>query len=649
MSEADRNFDAHPISLPVYQQAEAELRAGQFENAIAACQKILSQTPDCVEAYQIMAEAWLDLGNYEAAMQAQIQLAETHYRLGIQSVQAGWAADAIAHFEATIEIDPEFAYAYYNLGTVFCQLDQFEQAIACFEQVLEILPDADTYASLGEIYAASGQTDLAIAHYQSALEIQPDHAIALWRSHLVLPNLYDDRSQIQTWRDRFSQGLQKLCECVELNTESGIQTALRGLQHNVNFYLAYQGQNDRRLQQQYGELAHRIMAARYPKWVAERSMPTLHENLKGTGKLRIGYLSSFFHQHSIGRTTIGFLRHRDRQQFEIYTYYIGTIADAMTEEYQQESDYFHHIPNDLETVCMQIATDRLHVLIFPDIGMYAPTTQIAALRLAPIQCVTLGHPVTTGLPTIDYFLSSEWMELPHAQSHYSETLVNLPKTGMAYPKPVLPLEPNSRADFPLPEDAVIYLCCQSLFKYLPQYDYIFAAIAAQVPQAKFVFLAHPRSSEITDRFSARLSRTFAEFDLHSQDYCLILPQQERREYLSLHLRSDVFLDTLAWSGNNTCHEAIACGLPIVTCGGEFMRGRHAYAILQTLGIVDTIAENESDYIAIAVKLGLEPQWRRDIADRIRNCSDRLYDDSDCVRALENFLKERITSSLNSNC
>jgi len=68
-------------------------------------------------------------------------------------------------------------------------------------------------------------------------------------------------------------------------------------------------------------------------------------------------------------------------------------------------------------VVERILADRLHILVYPEIGMHPPTMQIAALRLAPVQCTAWGHPLTSGLPTVDYYLSSELMEPENEQAH----------------------------------------------------------------------------------------------------------------------------------------------------------------------------------------------------------------------------------------
>jgi predicted O-linked N-acetylglucosamine transferase (SPINDLY family) len=99
--------------------------------------------------------------------------------------------------------------------------------------------------------------------------------------------------------------------------------------------------------------------------------------------------------------------------------------------------------------------DNLDILVFLDIGMTPITTQMAGLRLAPIQCLTWGHPITSGIPTIDYFLSSELMEPENCQTHYTEKLILLPKISICYPQPKLPQKRENRSFFQLPSEAII--------------------------------------------------------------------------------------------------------------------------------------------------------------------------------------------------
>jgi predicted O-linked N-acetylglucosamine transferase (SPINDLY family) len=230
------------------------------------------------------------------------------------------------------------------------------------------------------------------------------------------------------------------------------------------------------------------------------------------------------------------------------------------------------------------------------------------------------------------------MEPDNAQEHYTETLICLPNLGIAYPKIDAPQLTKNRSDFGLRDDAVVYLCCQAPYKYLPQHDFIFAEIARRVPQSQFVFVR-------AELLQQRLQETFAAVGKNSRDYCVFIPFLDHEDYLRLNSISDVCLDTLGFTGGNTTLAALACNLPVVTCAGEFMRGRMSYGMLKMLELSETIAQNEAKYIEIAVRLGLEPEWRQQIVQRIAEYKDCLFDDQACVAALEEFYQQVVREHL----
>lgn len=548
--------------------------------------------------------------------------------------QGRWQ-EAIAQYQNLLEISLGDIEIYWRLSHCYRQLNLLDEYFQTLQQGIQLYPtDARLHFTLIIDLRRNGRIEEAIYSAENAAKCLPDDYTFQILKYLTIPSVYDHQEEINFYRQRFVEGLQDLIQQTSLKTFEERNSALAGIGRLTNFYLSYQAQNDIDLQRQYGKLVHEIMAANFPQWVVSLCMPKLQPNQK----IRVGYISNYLHSYSGTLWLTGWLRYCDRQNFEIYCYYIGNEPDPVTQQFQEYSDVFHHIPHNLPAACEQIIADQLHILVFPEIGMNPQTMQMAALRLAPVQCVAWGHPVTTGLPTIDYFISSQLMEPENAQEHYSEKLIRLPNIGVSYPKPYIPPVVKTRSDFQLSDDAVIYLSCQAPFKYLPQYDFIFAEIARRVPQAKFVFL---RGSLL----QPRLKRAFAAIGLDYEDYCVFLSIPERLDYLMINLLSDVYLDTFTWSGGNTSLEAIACNLPIVTCRGEFMRGLHSYSFLKMLGVTDTIAENEAEYIEIAVKLGLDPVWRRDISQRMSQRHDRLFDDKTCVEGLEAFYKQVVRESL----
>jgi predicted O-linked N-acetylglucosamine transferase (SPINDLY family) len=555
-----------------------------------------------------------------------------------------WQESQIA-YETAISLHPTFAEAYYYYGNLLLmQVDIFNKkellakAFNYLQKAIDLSPNyTDALYRLGTLLEAQEKPYEAIICYEQVLSNNPKHLKAYRRYHLILPFLYNSFEDIQFWRSRFERGLKNYCETVLIDIASHKTEALESINCRTTFSLAYQGYNDLNLQCQYGKMVQRVMAANYPNWSQPLPMP----KLSAKDKLRVGYLSSYIFNHSVGVMAIGYLQNCDRGRFEVYTYHIGTPIDRITQEFQNLSDSFYHIPNNLDALCHQIRADNLHVLFFLDIGMDIMTTQVAGLRLAPVQCVWAGHPETTGLPTIDYFLSSEAHEPDNAQEHYSEQLICLPKLSHVYHKPYIPDISKSRSEMELPEDATLYVSCQTPFKYLPQYDYLFVEIVKRVSSAKIVFCIGGNDDNIGQLLQRRIRAAFANSGLESEDFCIFRDRMGFNDYINLLSLCDASLDTIGFTGSNTTLQAVACGLPVVTLPTELMRGRQSYGILKVLGVMDTVAQSESEYIEIAVKLGCDREWRTSISAAMQAKHHLLYDDVDCVRGLERFFVEAV--------
>ncbi len=535
-------------------------------------------------------------------------------------------------------IAPDCFDAYVGLGDYYNKLRNLPQAAKCYEQALTFNPESVKFCTtLGENYHNQNQLQQAQIYFQKALAIDPDCAVAQWQSHLMLLILYRDQAEIIRSRQQFCRNLNALIVQTDLTDLDSQERAMAGLASHVNFYLGYQGFNDRGLQSKFGNFAHRILAANYPQWVQPRPMPPL---LPGE-KIRVGFLSSHLHGINFARWTIDWIKHLNPEEFAVYSYHVGTTVDRFTEQFAEFSHAFRHLPNQFDACCEQVIADNLHILIFPAIGGSSENTEFAGLRLAPVQCTAWGHPITSGLPTIDYYLSSELMEPENGQEHYRETLIRLPNIGLCYPKPAPSDQAKTRAEFSLRDETIVYLCCQSPYKYQPQFDILLPQIAQQVPNAQFVFVGRD-FAQPDSLLHQRLAIAFAQFDRNYQDFCVVLPEQAHAEYLSLYRLSDVFLDSLEWSGGNSTLEAIAHGLPVVTVPGQFMRGRHSTGILQMLGVTETIADCPETYIKIAVQLGLDPDYRQQLSQSILAAHDNLYNDRACIVGLEAFFKQVVT-------
>lgn len=536
------------------------------------------------------------------------------------------------------DADPDADF-YIALADCYQHLEQWETALAIYHQGIEHHPH-DTSLRIALIRALEdvGDTKAAIMATQSSLQRLPDRLELQIYHQRLLPIIYENQSDIELYRQRFQGELKQIIDTTNLADSSARQRALYALNYGTNFYLAYQGKNDLKLQQMYGQFVTQVMAANYPQWAQTLPMSPVR------GKIRIGYVSSCMYAHTVGMVFWGWLQKANRQDFEIYCYYVGEREDWMTELYCLSCDKFYPSFNKIIPVIQQIIADEIQILIFLDIGISPQITQVAGLRLAPVQCATWGHPVTTGLPNIDYFISADLMEPDNSIIHYSEKLITLPNIGICYQKPMLPQSGKNKADFGLRESCVLYLCSQSLFKYLPQYDIVFINIIKNVKKGRLIFLGH-QQKKVTELFKARMERAFAREGLEFDAYCTILPRLSKSDYWHINCLSDVFLDSFDFSGFLTTLESTAVGLPVVTRPGEFMRGRQSWGILQRLGITETAAQDESEYIKIAVRLGNDRDWRENLRQRLQiGVSDaidptHLYADRQGLAALEEFFRD----------
>ncbi|HFE38270.1 MAG TPA: tetratricopeptide repeat protein, partial [Gammaproteobacteria bacterium] len=565
--------------------------------------------------------------------------------MGEANLAMGRYAQARQFCEQALQINPQMARAHFILGNIYREQSAFDAAERHYAQVVQIDPgNALAYYYRGNMLKTQGQTEMARASYDNALSCEPGLVEAEWNRQRLLPIIFSNEEEIGEAREAYSRGLEKLEQGLNLDTAAGRRQALKGLYTSTNFYLQYQGCDDLELQCKYGNIISSVMSCNYPQWsrsMAKKELPT------GT-RIRVGYASAFLRAHNGAVWLLGWLRHRNRERFEIFCYHTGGKIDDKTAEFKELCDHFYHIPNDLERVCGQIVKNDLHILVYPELGMDAQSMLMAGLRLAPVQCVGWGHPITSGLKTMDYWLSSDLMEPDDGQEHYLEKLVRLPNMANCYSKAQhdqlqASTPKKTRKDFGLPDDSVLYFCSQSLFKYLPQYDYLWPEIALRVPKAKFVFLAIS-SIHVVKLFMARVEKTFKKYGLDAKDYCIMMNRQTPEDYMTLNQLVDVFLDNPPWSGNNTGLAAIDAHLPIVCYPTQFMRGRHSYAILKMLGVTETIAQNEQEYIDIAVKLGTDREWRKSIVDKIAHQHENIYEDVECVRGLESFYEKVVRAS-----
>ncbi len=640
-----------PTNADLYYNLGKSYQAkGQLDDAVMFYQKAIQLNPSLVEAYYNLGTVCQDKGrlddaiiSYSKALTFNPNLAAAYYNLGTVYQDKGQLDDAIMFYQKALQLNPNLVEAYCNLGATLRDKGQLDDAIKYLQKALQINPGfTDAYYNLGLALIEHGKLEEAIAAFDMSLYHKPDYIKALWAKCIShIPIIYIAQSEISTSRNHYYNDLIKLRQTINLSIKQDIEDAAEVVCNIQPYNLPYQGLNDKELQRLYGELVCKIMAARYPDYA---NPPNIPPPLSGES-LRIGIASGFFYLHSNWKIPIkGWIENIDKKRFDLYGYHTGKIKDKATDDAKHSFTHFIEDIYSFEELCKTIRKDNLHVLIYPEVGMDPMIVRLAALRLAPIQCLSWGHPNTSGFPTVDYFLSSDLMEPPDADDHYTEKLIRLSNLSIYYTPLDFTITEVNRETFGLRQKSILYLSCQSLFKYLPQYDEIYPRIANEVGDCQFLFISH-KSNYITERFRYRISQSFNKFGLTADDYIVFLPQLDAGRYNAINSLSDVYLDSIGWSGCNSTFEAIAHNLPILTLPGELMRGRHSSAILAMMGVTETIASTQDEYIELAVRLGLDSECRKQISDKIATNKHRVYRDKKCITALEDFLERIVKEKL----
>ena len=469
-------------------------------------------------------------------------------------------------------------------------------------------------------------------------ELTPDAVDA----RLTLPENYPDETTIDGWRASYREGLAQIVRLAN-NPPAELSGGKRlALVRHTAFRLAYQGRNDLVLQSTRGDWLATLMrpiTPRLPNRGADRGK-----------KIRVAFASKHIRDCTVGQYFKRFFTHladENETDIEVFIYACGK-RDAFTDTVQTGVAQLTHFDDDdkaLPAMASAIAADAPDVLIYPEIGMEPIIEKLAAMRLAPLQCMLWGHPVTSGLPTIDVFFSADALEPDDAQKHYRERLQLLPGLGTCYPSPPLP-SVRTRKKLGLPDDVLLIACTQLPLKWNPQFTQTVGEILLRSPTAKLVVFDSP-AIERSHQFDAYLRHFFARVDIDFESRVIRLPQRSRADFLAVLSACDLALDTFGFSGGNTSLDALSVGLPIITSPGEFMRGRQTFAMLRMLPeavAISLIAADQSDYVKKATQWLRDGDARKVLRATIQHNSHRLFNDREPVDALRRWLTRNVPFS-----
>ncbi|MBT9547760.1 MAG: tetratricopeptide repeat protein [Candidatus Sericytochromatia bacterium] len=619
--------------------------------------------PAAQQAWQLYQNALLlvEQGSHEEAMRELVRalvhfpgLWQAHFQLGLLQQRLGQPAQALGHFHHFLEKAPadasERGRALCMVGQILQQKGHSQEAYAALIQALKAQPpDPFAHFYLGELHYRHQAWDQAMAHYSAFLKTHTDKDHLVWRIQIrhrqaQILQLRANPELLQKWRQELNEPSDGPLISLSLSAplifdsleqqdslRKSWKTEIEALaQQNLtifnplweldqvrHFQWAHGPQNVRSEIEAGQALLHRILPD-------VDQLPSFPDNEFRTP--RLGIWCNF--SAGLYRSILPLLL----QLFQDYQVLL-LAASPMPEELLKNSDVQVMVfPKNLETQRSEILRLELDLLLYTDLGPQDLNSLLLAhYRLAPIQAVLPGYPVTSGIPTIDYYLSSQlWEPQTNAQDAYTEKLVLL--EGTPFGKPNLPDDLLDRDHFNLPQNQTVYLVPVNASFLHPDFDALLKGILAADPQALVLALGH-RYALLNQQLRNRWQRTLGEQAPRMQ----LLPSLSQTQLLSLVKAADLVLDPFYFGLGAQAFSFLALGTPLITWPGQFQRGRYAFAAYQLLEIEDTLANSADDYLAKALELGRSPEKRAELRQRILTQAHQLDGYVPFLRSLRGFI------------
>ena len=612
--------------------ARAALDGGRLEEAEYACAQCAEAGAPSPELYYLQARIALARGKPLVAVE-HLKIAtlaaegESSYQalMGEVLQDLGLHKGAAEYLARALELLPEHARPpelKLRLAQSLSEQKLFAEAEPLVREVLAAVPghrEALRQLALLRFFESDGDDGRRV---MDEYVRHGADAPALIRRALMMPVILESNEQIDALRARLDRDLDEL-----------IAARLPPMQHPAPdvlltpFYIAYHGRNNR-------ELFAKFCRAYRAHYAARREIGRRPSRGR---RLRIGFVSTFFYAHSVGRTTYGLIRDLPREHFEVHVFGIGPTRDGVTEEIARAADRYTQLSPHVEPARAAIEAAELDVLLFADVGMHPVTTFLALWRMAPLQLATWGHSVTTGIDTIDYYVSSDMVETPQSDANYTEKLMRLPGYFLPrYARPQITGGRRTRAELGLPAQCHLYVCPQSVFKLHPDFDDALRGILERDPRAEIALL------NSRDTWIARLRRRFERTLGDGAGRVRFLPGVPPADFLHYLAVADVIIDPFHFGGCNTSAEALSLGTPIVTLPAFQLPGRFTLGLYRELGLDACVANSEEEFIAKAVRLGTDPDYRRSVSQDILARCERLFDRPDTGQELGKALLEIIS-------
>ena len=631
--------DRGAASAAALQNAIVAHEAGDLEAAARAYAAILRREPRHADALHLLGVLCHQRGDHAAALERIRQAlaiksdaALFHFNLGNVLAALGRTGAAADAFARATRLDPGHAAAWFNLGRALGQEGRDGDAAAAFRQASELMPESAParHELARALIAGADRTSDAAAydegigllagHWQEgpdpslsrialahALEMRDRWSEAAEHYAGVLaanPDLAPARRGLGNCLNRLGRMDEAVREYREaMRIEPGDPATASGLIAGLNYDVRISPETLFEEHRRWGE---RFAAPLYP------SNPEFANVRDPDRRLRVGYVSPDFRRHPVTAAFLPVIERHDPNQVEVICYHNLAAADAVTARVRRAAHTWREIAalSDLQAAEL-FRADGVDILV--DLAGHTSRHRLLAFarRPAPVQVSWLGYFFTTGVATVDYFVTDPYSSPPGQERFFTERLVRLPATRFCY----APQEPAPEANA-LPAAAqgnVTFGCFNNLAKIGPGVLALWARILAALPGARLVIQA-VGLSDVPNR--ARVLRDFGAAGLPVERVEL-RPFAPAERAASAYHDIDIALDPFPFCGGMTSFDALWMGVPVVTLAGQLIAGRQTASMLANLGLTELVANTPEEYVEVAIALARDTTRLADLRASLR--------------------------------
>lgn len=558
----------------------------ELEQAQLHFEQVLDLNPNHPEALNNLGIVYIEQQNYLPALEA-IQKAlsiapkfpEAKLNLGICLMQLERYQQAKQALESAVQLDPNLWEIHYNLALVAQFLAETSQAITHFQRVIELHPNhvASLYY-LAKSYRQMGQTEDALNFYERILHLEPNNTQALADQIYLLATLGQTQT-VESQKPKLEALLQENWRQGHINDVDTFEISA------LNFS---------------DELQSRV-AKEHASQLEVLDVTPFDFKDRNHTRLRIGYLSPDFNQHSVGLQIREMFQWHNRSQFEIYGYaLVDAKPNPLTNAISNSCDHFVVVANEGPyQLSQRIYQDEIDILI--DLAGYTGNAmpKTLAYQPAPIQCHWLGSSHSLQAPFIQYFIGQQDL-IPASLRHYfSENIAYLPRTPFATQPFEKTLPPAKRQDYQLPNDAFVFCSFVQAYRMTQLTLNTWMTILKSTPQS--ILWLRADNEAIANRL-----RDFATQAGVDASRLIFLQQTLLNESWPQQL-ADMWLDPLEMSSGTGTFLSLWGHCPLLTLEGQTTQTRYASAMLATNGLSELVATDLTSYIQKAIDFASHPQ------------------------------------------